>query len=1122
MWVVLLDHSGSMGDSFSGGAGSSGSLRTRPAVSDVKLEAAKSALMGHLRGLPSPVRVALFEFTSSASLAFDGNSDAEASISESLLRLDPRDGTDVAAALAAAEAFVKQVTGERILRCLLISDGLSDLEPARAAAESLAGQGVVIDVILIDPTGDGEALARSVAVEGTVTAVTSGHGLSEEVGTAARELTSAIREADEILARIDSAAREVTEQTPEQERLALSARYPGAISRGRWYSLVLYIHLARLKDQVAQLLEQRSAEFGPEPAETTGAVSAGLTRGITLTLSPQADGIEWNPPVQTVTWLEEMQEVRFRLRIVGRTTGLRSGNVEVHVGELLVALVPLAIRIRSADERTEEPAAFNHAGMFERLFASYAHEDAAVVRACQAAYRALGIDMFIDEQSLRSGQKWARIINENIEKSDLFQLFWSHAASRSRYVEREWRHALTLTGGKSEQFIRPLFWQEDRPSFPPELNDLHFARLDLTALLSQAGDDTGLAPLAGEFTANSLVIPATVVAVLPGVDAEMIRDVREDMTAAIQFLEETTALRYYPVATLLVEEAVVKAVRAAATVDLPPDGEQTSQALAFADLLQSIALDFHMGFRGIQHGQHERYSFQQSFGPAGTITQEQFDEIHRAAEWVINRTVASYVHPEWVKAASELDLPARQQIIQFSDAVLGCIEQVKHSAIPAQHIRLRDSEQELQLLNDDLEQAGLRVASDIFGSRLAGSPSSFLTALDTFGTELSDILPAYDRWDPASPLRPPGVSDRDRAVLLLTRAMLGGLVDETSHIPAKVPSAWRDLIWSLRGYAEPAWWAVRDRLADADLAGFTRDSDMIEFLDTYLRTLLKLLRKGVRFVGDRPCESGYTVRPQTWDLLGGDLRRYQLEPAPNDYGVGLRGTFSAFVNAFEWAIPRLASAIPHAAGTPRTAPPLSIATPTFGIFLSPRSRQGEASLLRWVLSIRRPAELALPGFPRVLLCLGAQQRYETMLQQQQANQAAIRALGRAFRRSVLIHEHFHAIIETGLDQSGTSKTRRLDGDPSSASRLNEALAAWMELHASRDDTELNRLVWEYIHAGHYPQWPYRGAAYIEAVFQQKGITGVRNWIQRLRAEPAAAQADFDEQASVQRQRHAPE
>jgi hypothetical protein len=163
-------------------------------------------------------------------------------------------------------------------------------------------------------------------------------------------------------------------------------------------------------------------------------------------------------------------------------------------------------------------------------------------------------------------------------------------------------------------------------------------------------------------------------------------------------------------------------------------------------------------------------------------------------------------------------------------------------------------------------------------------------------------------------------------------------------------------------------------------------------------------------------------------------------------------------------------------------------------------------------SIGRPSELALPGSPRVLLCLGAQRRYEAILQEQRTDLPASRALGRAFRRSVLIHEHFHAIIETGLDQSSTGTTPYLNDNQNSASRLNEAIAAWMEFHAARSNDELSGLVWEYIHAGHYPQWPYRGAAHIETIFQRQGIAGVRKWIYRLRAEPAAAQEDFDQEA----------
>ena len=59
---------------------------------------------------------------------------------------------------------------------------------------------------------------------------------------------------------------------------------------------------------------------------------------------------------------------------------------------------------------------------------------------------AAGIDVFLDVLSLRSGQEWERGLLDNIRSRDLFYLFWSVAASRSEWVEKEWRMALREKG----------------------------------------------------------------------------------------------------------------------------------------------------------------------------------------------------------------------------------------------------------------------------------------------------------------------------------------------------------------------------------------------------------------------------------------------------------------------------------------------------------------------------------------------------------------------------------------------------------------------------------------------------------------------------------------------------
>ena len=123
-------------------------------------------------------------------------------------------------------------------------------------------------------------------------------------------------------------------------------------------------------------------------------------------------------------------------------------------------------------------------------------------------------------------------------------------------------------------------------------------------------------------------------------------------------------------------------------------------------------------------------------------------------------------------------------------------------------------------------------------------------------------------------------------------------------------------------------------------------------------------------------------------------------------------------------------------------------------------------------------------------------------------------------RCTLVHEHFHAILETGI--GGDSLPARGAGDPSAwerAAPLNEALAAWMELQYVRryapwlgtpdESSALQTALWAYIRSGQYPEWPYHGAERIELLFERGGIDAVRNLVLSLRDDPLLALQTFE-------------
>ena len=158
--------------------------------------------------------------------------------------------------------------------------------------------------------------------------------------------------------------------------------------------MAVYIHLDRLQAEVDALIARRSSQFGLWRAVSRSAPFTSLLRGTAVRVLPEVPGVLFNPPSQDLVWLEELQEVSFRLQAEADVAGrVLLGPVGVYVGPLLVGQIPLSIRVRGAGGR-EEPAetlASTTVRLIRRVSASYAHEDDRVVGAFAEAYRALGI-----------------------------------------------------------------------------------------------------------------------------------------------------------------------------------------------------------------------------------------------------------------------------------------------------------------------------------------------------------------------------------------------------------------------------------------------------------------------------------------------------------------------------------------------------------------------------------------------------------------------------------------------------------------------------------------------------------------------------------------------------------
>ena len=116
--------------------------------------------------------------------------------------------------------------------------------------------------------------------------------------------------------------------------------------------------------------------------------------------------------------------------------------------------------------------------VFSKIFASYSRKDIEVVKTVDSILSTFGTaDLRWDLKILRSGDNWWETICQEIRSCDSFQLFWSQNSSESEQVRKEWTHALECKPDPG--FIRPVYWKEPLPPPPPELEELHFAKIDI-------------------------------------------------------------------------------------------------------------------------------------------------------------------------------------------------------------------------------------------------------------------------------------------------------------------------------------------------------------------------------------------------------------------------------------------------------------------------------------------------------------------------------------------------------------------------------------------------------------------------------------------------------------------
>jgi hypothetical protein len=243
-----------------------------------------------------------------------------------------------------------------------------------------------------------------------------------------------------------------------------------------WKTLLVYVHVQKAQFAVEADSRER-LEPGVPVGQRRSAATQEIKRGAPIAVVPYLPGCLFNPPSQTLLWLEDWHRAEFRVQAAPDQPGFELGSavnglVSFYVGTVLVGDVKIWALLSDKEEVTASSPQTASARPYQAIFVSYSHKDTEIVTRIGRAYEALGMDFLRDQKVLRSGEEWNPQLLSLIEKADIFQLYWSEAAKSSRYVKEEWHHALAQ---KRENFLRPLYWKKPMPQPPRELGKLHFA-----------------------------------------------------------------------------------------------------------------------------------------------------------------------------------------------------------------------------------------------------------------------------------------------------------------------------------------------------------------------------------------------------------------------------------------------------------------------------------------------------------------------------------------------------------------------------------------------------------------------------------------------------------------------
>jgi hypothetical protein len=263
----------------------------------------------------------------------------------------------------------------------------------------------------------------------------------------------------------------------EIETVDVSAFAPRSGRAGETVLVQILLHRPEDRAAAEVLAEDADPDTKARGATT---LATELARGQEVGIELDAPELSVDPPIQYLTWRGNPRACQFLVRIPDYATGeLYHLRARVLLDSVPIGMLRFTLRAVSRHEPIDSRIGVrgDFAKRYSYAFLSYASPDRAEVIKRATMLGAVGVEFFLDLLSLDPGERWERKLYREIDRCDVFFLFWSSYAASSDWVIREAEYALHRQDTSTEEMpdIRPVILEGPPPVPPPDsLKKIHF------------------------------------------------------------------------------------------------------------------------------------------------------------------------------------------------------------------------------------------------------------------------------------------------------------------------------------------------------------------------------------------------------------------------------------------------------------------------------------------------------------------------------------------------------------------------------------------------------------------------------------------------------------------------